>query len=148
MWAQLSDEQKETYGEEYFEKALRSLEKYTANVNIFFPSNIWIVNINGCIIKILHFNYRILILHQLFVHWLMLSLEHFHCHDTHQLQNRRKFKRSLLIIFHVAFMTQFIRIKSKQIAFGIAKAENLLFLLKNNYNRKMLFMEIVKVKLF
>lgn len=29
MWALLSDEQKQTYGEEYFEQALRSLEKYT-----------------------------------------------------------------------------------------------------------------------
>lgn len=32
MWAQLSDEQKQTYGEEYFEAALRSLDKYTKTV--------------------------------------------------------------------------------------------------------------------
>ena len=32
MWSQLSDEQKETYGAEYFERALRSLEKYTNSV--------------------------------------------------------------------------------------------------------------------
>lgn len=37
MWAQLSDEQKGTYGEEYFEKAIRSLEKYTTNVTISIP---------------------------------------------------------------------------------------------------------------
>lgn len=29
MWSQLSAEQKNNYGEEYFERALRSLEKYT-----------------------------------------------------------------------------------------------------------------------
>ncbi len=34
MWALLSDEQKQTYGEEYFEQALRSLEKYTNVVNL------------------------------------------------------------------------------------------------------------------
>lgn len=32
MWAQLSAEQKNNYGEEYFERALRSLEKYTEKV--------------------------------------------------------------------------------------------------------------------
>lgn len=32
MWAQLSDEQKQCYGEEYFEAALRSLDKYTKTV--------------------------------------------------------------------------------------------------------------------
>lgn len=35
MWAQLTDEQRETYGEEYFEQALRSLEKYTKEVRVF-----------------------------------------------------------------------------------------------------------------
>lgn len=29
MWKRLSDEQKGAYGEDYFEQALRSLEKYT-----------------------------------------------------------------------------------------------------------------------
>lgn len=29
MWKRLSDEQKGAYGEDYFENALRSLEKYT-----------------------------------------------------------------------------------------------------------------------
>lgn len=38
MWALLSDEQKQTYGEDYFEQALRSLEKYT-NVVILNFSN-------------------------------------------------------------------------------------------------------------
>lgn len=33
MWAQLSDEQRQTYGEEYFEAALRSLDKYTKVVS-------------------------------------------------------------------------------------------------------------------
>lgn len=33
MWSQLSQEQKTNYGEEYFERALRSLEKYTEKVN-------------------------------------------------------------------------------------------------------------------
>lgn len=33
MWAQLSDEQKDCYGEEYFEASLRSLEKYTSTVS-------------------------------------------------------------------------------------------------------------------
>lgn len=32
MWSTLSDEQKHTYGEEYFERSLRSLEKYTKAV--------------------------------------------------------------------------------------------------------------------
>lgn len=32
MWSQLSAEQKTNYGEEYFERALRSLEKYTEKV--------------------------------------------------------------------------------------------------------------------
>lgn len=32
MWAQLSEEQKQSYGEDYFENALRSLEKYTKAV--------------------------------------------------------------------------------------------------------------------
>lgn len=32
MWSQLSAEQKTNYGEEYFEHALRSLEKYTEKV--------------------------------------------------------------------------------------------------------------------
>lgn len=31
MWKRLSDEQKGAYGEDYFEQALRSLEKYTQN---------------------------------------------------------------------------------------------------------------------
>lgn len=31
MWKRLSDEQKGAYGEDYFETALRSLEKYTQN---------------------------------------------------------------------------------------------------------------------
>lgn len=31
MWKRLSDEQKGAYGEDYFEQALRSLEKYTKN---------------------------------------------------------------------------------------------------------------------
>lgn len=37
MWEQLSAEQKQNYGEDYFERALRSLEKYTEKVmkNIF-----------------------------------------------------------------------------------------------------------------
>lgn len=34
MWSQLSAEQKQNYGEEYFERALRSLEKYTEKVSI------------------------------------------------------------------------------------------------------------------
>lgn len=33
MWSQLSAEQKNNYGEEYFEAALRSLEKYTEKVS-------------------------------------------------------------------------------------------------------------------
>lgn len=32
MWSQLTAEQKANYGEEYFERALRSLEKYTEKV--------------------------------------------------------------------------------------------------------------------
>lgn len=32
MWSQLSAEQKSNYGEDYFETALRSLEKYTERV--------------------------------------------------------------------------------------------------------------------
>lgn len=32
MWEQLSAEQKQNYGEDYFERALRSLEKYTEKV--------------------------------------------------------------------------------------------------------------------
>lgn len=32
MWSQLSAEQKLNYGEDYFERALRSLEKYTEKV--------------------------------------------------------------------------------------------------------------------
>lgn len=37
MWEQLSAEQKQNYGEDYFERALRSLEKYTEKVmsNLF-----------------------------------------------------------------------------------------------------------------
>lgn len=35
MWEQLSAEQKQNYGEDYFERALRSLEKYTEKVMIF-----------------------------------------------------------------------------------------------------------------
>lgn len=34
MWTQLSDEQKQTYGEEYFEAALASLDKYTKVVSV------------------------------------------------------------------------------------------------------------------
>lgn len=34
MWEQLSAEQKQNYGEDYFERALRSLEKYTEKVMI------------------------------------------------------------------------------------------------------------------
>lgn len=33
MWSQLSAEQKTNYGEDYFETALRSLEKYTEKVS-------------------------------------------------------------------------------------------------------------------
>lgn len=33
MWSQFSDEQKDSYGEEYFETAIRSLEKYTKSVS-------------------------------------------------------------------------------------------------------------------
>lgn len=32
MWNQLSVEQKQNYGEDYFERAMRSLEKYTEKV--------------------------------------------------------------------------------------------------------------------
>lgn len=32
MWSQFSAEQKLNYGEDYFERALRSLEKYTEKV--------------------------------------------------------------------------------------------------------------------
>lgn len=32
MWSQLSEEQKKSYGEDYFERALRSLEKYIDKV--------------------------------------------------------------------------------------------------------------------
>lgn len=39
MWAQLSAEQKNNYGEEYFERALRSLEKYTEKVSYPFQLN-------------------------------------------------------------------------------------------------------------
>lgn len=35
MWTNLDDEQRKSYGEEYFENALRSLEKYTKTVRIF-----------------------------------------------------------------------------------------------------------------
>ena len=40
MWALMSHEQRQTYGEEYFEQAIRSLEKYTKTVSkiIFFYS--------------------------------------------------------------------------------------------------------------
>lgn len=31
MWKRLSDEQKRAYGEDYFEQAVRSLEKYAQN---------------------------------------------------------------------------------------------------------------------
>lgn len=34
MWNQLSAEQKQNYGEDYFERALRSLEKYTEKVQM------------------------------------------------------------------------------------------------------------------
>lgn len=48
MWEQLSAEQKQNYGEDYFERALRSLEKYTEKVMIFifrlFSSLQWAVN--------------------------------------------------------------------------------------------------------
>lgn len=33
MWARLSDEQRRVYGKEYFEHAIRSLEKYTKVVS-------------------------------------------------------------------------------------------------------------------
>lgn len=36
MWNQLSVEQKQNYGEDYFERALRSLEKYTEKVCTIF----------------------------------------------------------------------------------------------------------------
>lgn len=42
MWNQLTDEQKEAYGEDYFESAIRSLEKYTKLVsteNFFISCN-------------------------------------------------------------------------------------------------------------
>lgn len=34
MWKQLSEEQRHSYGEDYFEAALRSLEKYTEYVSL------------------------------------------------------------------------------------------------------------------
>lgn len=39
MWEQLTAEQKQNYGEDYFERALRSLEKYTEKVMEPFPSS-------------------------------------------------------------------------------------------------------------
>lgn len=43
MWKRLSDEQKGAYGEDYFEQALRSLEKYTKSaVNIEFLQSIYL----------------------------------------------------------------------------------------------------------
>lgn len=33
MWKQLSEEQRHSYGEDYFEAALRSLEKFTEYVS-------------------------------------------------------------------------------------------------------------------
>lgn len=38
MWRQLSDEQKKSYGEDYFETAMRSLEKYQKIDSDFGPS--------------------------------------------------------------------------------------------------------------
>lgn len=49
MWSQLSAEQKSNYGEEYFERALRSLEKYTEkvcfNFRIQFASHFFFLSI-------------------------------------------------------------------------------------------------------
>lgn len=39
MWSQLSEEQKKSYGEDYFERALRSLEKYTDKVRFEIKIN-------------------------------------------------------------------------------------------------------------
>lgn len=36
MWKRLSDEQKGAYGEDYFEQALRSLERYTKSAVSLF----------------------------------------------------------------------------------------------------------------
>lgn len=41
MWTQLSDEQKQTYGEEYFEAALATLDKYTKVVSNFMRGAIY-----------------------------------------------------------------------------------------------------------
>lgn len=38
MWKQLSEEQRHSYGEDYFEAALRSLEKYTEYVSVFITT--------------------------------------------------------------------------------------------------------------
>jgi 3-hydroxybutyrate dehydrogenase len=40
MWEQMSDEQKHTYGEDYFETAVRSMEKFTKSVNYSKRTNL------------------------------------------------------------------------------------------------------------
>lgn len=42
MWKQLSEEQRHSYGEDYFEAALRSLEKYTEAVSLSLFSCFWL----------------------------------------------------------------------------------------------------------
>lgn len=39
MWELMSDEQKITYGEDYFEQAIRSMEKYTTTVSRHCSTN-------------------------------------------------------------------------------------------------------------
>lgn len=69
MWKRLSDEQKGAYGEDYFENALRSLEKYTKgavstknvtmlNFFVFIALLVCLYEGGGWRLSITFFNYR------------------------------------------------------------------------------------------
>lgn len=49
MWKQLSEEQRHSYGEDYFEAALRSLEKYTEYVSFTYIHKCYKDKTNLCL---------------------------------------------------------------------------------------------------
>lgn len=97
MWAELSAEQKKTYGEDYYEAAMSSVDKYSKEVR---QTGINFYNY----VNILKYFYRPLIFNLLCVFLLMLSPVPSPWLAILQSPPRKKFKSSWLNIWLLPYM--------------------------------------------
>lgn len=109
MWSQLSNEQKTNYGEEYFERALRSLEIYTEKAIHDYE----IFNMIQLLIWL--WNSRKPIWDQPFEHFAMHCYVHAHCHAIPQSHPLRRCNVLWPIIYHVVFMMLFTQNRKKHV---------------------------------